>query len=72
MVQCAYETTAGCVGPPKWDTRWDMAGSGYIYCYQTCPIPWLTNNTQYGSYGGVLGVDHYWTKQGKCGPQETR
>jgi hypothetical protein len=42
-----------------------MAGSGYVYCFNTCPIPWLTNNTRYGTFGGVVGVDHYWTHQGE-------
>ena len=41
-----------------------MAGSGYIYCWERCPIEWLANNTHIGVYSGVLGVDHYWTNQG--------
>lgn len=44
-----------------------MAGSTYTYCYHGCPLDWLINNTQalgLGEFGGVVGVDHYWTKQG--------
>ena len=43
-----------------------MAGSGYVYCFNECPLPWLKNNTQYGSFAGVVGVDHYYTNQGAC------
>jgi len=64
VVQCPDHKDDGCI-PPHWDVRWDMAGSGYIYCYETCPIEWLYNHSSiYGVYGGVLGVDHYWTHQG--------
>ena len=68
-------TSAGCTdgggggcSPPvgeKWD-RWDMAGSTYTYCYHGCAVDWLYNNTdKFGlnKYGGVVGVDHYWTHQ---------
>ena len=44
-----------------------MAGSTYTYCYHGCVVDWLHNNTdQLGlpEYGGVVGVDHYWTHQG--------
>jgi len=44
-----------------------MAGSTYTYCYEGCPLDWLINNTKtlgLGEFGGVVGVDHYWTKQG--------
>ncbi len=41
-----------------------MAGSGYTYCYESCPLEWLGNNTHLGVFGGVVGVDHYWTHQG--------
>jgi len=63
-VQCPDHPSSGCTGPPKWPIRWDMAGSGYIYCYQTCPVEWLANNRNLGVYAGMVGVDHYWTKQG--------
>ncbi len=42
----------------------DMAGSTYTYCYEGCPLPWLANNTNLGVWGGVVGVDHYYTNQG--------
>ena len=65
---CDDGGTDGCAPPQgaKWD-RWDMAGSTYTYCFGGCPIPWLIANTQalgLGEYGGVVGVDHYWTHQG--------
>jgi len=75
LLLCAY-ARAGCTdggrggcGPPigdKWD-RWDMAGSTYTYCFHGCVVDWLYNNTgalDLPSYGGVVGVDHYWTHQG--------
>ena len=65
---CDDGGTDGCAPPQgdKWD-RWDMAGSTYTYCFGGCPIPWLIDNTKalgLGEYGGVVGVDHYWTHQG--------
>ena len=65
---CTDGGGGGC-GPPvgeKWD-RWDMAGSTYTYCYQGCAVDWLYNNTKalgLNTFGGVVGVDHYWTHQG--------
>ena len=44
-----------------------MAGSTYTYCYHGCVVDWLFNNTKplgLPEYGGVVGVDHYWTHQG--------
>ena len=62
---------AGCSAPvgAKWD-RWDMAGSTYNYCYKGCHVDWLIAHKathpalKLGAYAGVVGVDHYWTKQG--------
>jgi hypothetical protein len=47
-----------------WPNQWSMAASGYVYCYLQCPMPWLLNNTQYGNFSGVLGIDHVFTGQG--------
>ena len=76
FVALSSQASAGCTdgghggcGPPvgeKWD-RWDMAGSTYTYCYHGCVVDWLFNNTKplgLPEYGGVVGVDHYWTHQG--------
>jgi hypothetical protein len=41
-----------------------MAQSTYSYCFGTCPLDWLYNNSALGLWGGVVGVDHYWTHQG--------
>jgi len=65
---CTDGGTGGCAPPQgaKWD-RWDMAGSTYTYCFHGCPVPWLLNNTKplgLGAFAGVVGVDHYYTKQG--------
>jgi len=65
---CVDGGNGGCGHPvgSKWD-RWDMAGSTYTYCYQGCAVDWLFNNTKplgLPEYGGVVGVDHYWTHQG--------
>jgi hypothetical protein len=65
---CTDGGGGGCSAPvgAKWD-RWDMAGSTYTYCYHGCVVDWLYNNTKalgLGEYGGVVGVDHYWTHQG--------
>ena len=43
-----------------------MAGSTYTYCFGGCAVDWLYNNTDkldLNKYGGVVGVDHYWTNQ---------
>ena len=51
---------------PQWD-NWDMAHSTYTYCFHGCPVDWLVNNSAslgLGTFAGVVGVDHYWTKQG--------
>jgi len=46
-----------------------MAASTYVYCYGPCPIKWLTNHTEFGIFGGVVGYDHKWLKDGMpCGP----
>jgi hypothetical protein len=41
-----------------------MAQSTYSYCYFHCPLQSLANQSSLGDFGGVVGVDHYWTKQG--------
>ena len=46
-----------------------MAGSTYQYCFpddSSCPMEWLINNSKQlpGIFGGVTGVDHYYTHQG--------
>ena len=43
-----------------------MAGSTDTYCYQGCAVDWLFNTKALGlnTFGGVVGVDHYWTHQG--------
>ena len=41
-----------------------MAESTYTYCFGHCPLKSLANQTALGTFGGVVGVDHYWTKQG--------
>ena len=48
------ESRNGC-SPPGWKNSWSMADSLYMYCYEPCPINWLANNTQYGTFGGVVG-----------------
>eukprot|EP00658_Telonema_sp_P-2_P041866 TRINITY_DN29992_c0_g1_i2.p1 TRINITY_DN29992_c0_g1~~TRINITY_DN29992_c0_g1_i2.p1 ORF type:complete len:438 (-),score=93.92 TRINITY_DN29992_c0_g1_i2:314-1627(-) len=65
---CVDGGNGGCSPPigAKWD-RWDMAGSTYTYCFTDCVMDWLINNTaplNLPKFGGVVGVDHYWTKQG--------
>lgn len=71
VVQCgwrdvgsALSTGPGCTRPPNWPVRWDMASSTYMYCFRSCQLDWLSNNTKLGLWGGVVGVDHYWTNQG--------
>jgi hypothetical protein len=41
-----------------------MASSLYVYCFGHCPLASLANQTHLGNFSGVVGVDHYWTKQG--------
>jgi len=44
-----------------------MATSTYAYCYKSCPVDFIIKNKQrlgLHAFGGVVGVDHYWTKQG--------
>jgi hypothetical protein len=40
-----------------------MRQSLYTYCYGGCPLDFFSNNTHLGVFGGVVGVDHYWTQQ---------
>jgi len=63
VTQCAFLPKTGC-SLPQWDVRWDMAGSGYSYCWHECPMDWFANNTHLGVFAGVVGVDHYYTNQG--------
>lgn len=63
VTQCPDETTAGCTSPP-WNVSYAMRLSTYTYCFGECPVPWLIQNSQPGVYGGVIGVDHYYTHQG--------
>ena len=65
---CTDGGNGGCSPPQgsKWN-RWDMAGSTYTYCYHDCPMDWFIENTKklsLNEFGGMVGVDHYWTKQG--------
>ena len=62
-INCYNPTNTGC-SPPHWDVRWDMASSGYTYCWDECILDWLANNTHLGVYAGITGVDHYWVHQG--------
>lgn len=44
-----------------------MATSTYTYCFHGCVVDWfLANSNRLGlaPFAGVVGVDHYWTKQG--------
>ena len=73
---CDGGGNTGCINPTgtKWN-RWDMAGSTYTYCFGACPIEWLwshTGNLTLREFGGVVGVDHYYTKQGAPGPGASR
>ena len=63
VVQCPSPVQTGCA-LPTWDVRWSMRGSLYTYCYQSCPLAFFANHTSMGTFSGVVGVDHYWTKQG--------
>lgn len=49
---------------PRWNASWAMRESSYSYCYGHCPLNSLLKNSQYGLWGGVVGVDHYYTHQG--------
>lgn len=65
---CTDGGAGGCGVPvdARWDT-WSMRASTYTYCFGSCVVPWLLNNTAslgLGSFAGVVGVDHYWTHQG--------
>jgi hypothetical protein len=61
--QCPDPTSKGCA-KPNWPPVWAMRQSLYAYCYQHCPLDFFANHTQLGVFGGVVGVDHYWTQQG--------
>ena len=67
---CSGGGSAGCMPPngDKWD-RWSMADSTYQYCFpdqSSCPMNWLVSNSDWlpVPFGGVTGVDHYYTHQG--------
>lgn len=61
--QCAYPSAKGC-GIPTWKISYAMRNSLYTYCYETCPLAFLSQHKDLGVFGGVVGVDHYWTQQG--------
>ena len=60
---CSSENLRNC-SLPRWGVSWDMASSLYVYCFGHCPLASLANQTHLGNFSGVVGVDHYWTKQG--------
>ena len=65
---CTDGGGGGCSPPvgAAW-ASWAMTDSTYTYCYNPgCPMQWLINNTASlpNPYRGVVGVDHYFTKQG--------
>jgi hypothetical protein len=62
-VQCAYPTDKGC-GRLTWPVTWSMRESLYTYCYINCPLDYFDKHRELGVFGGVVGVDHYWTHQG--------
>ena len=62
-IQCAYPSAKGC-GIPTWKISYAMRNSLYTYCYETCPLAFLSQHKDLGVFGGVVGVDHYWTQQG--------
>jgi hypothetical protein len=41
-----------------------MRDSLYSYCFFHCPLDALFTSRQFGLFGGVVGVDHYYTHQG--------
>ena len=49
---------------PRWNVSWAMRDSSYAYCFFHCPLDSLFKNNQSGLWGGVVGVDHYFTHQG--------
>jgi hypothetical protein len=64
IVQCAYHPTTNCA-PPAWPVHWDMRHSTYVYCFMSCPLDYLANvSSTLGAWAGLVGVDHYWTRQG--------
>ena len=65
-------STEGC-SLPQWKPRWSMSESTYGYCYRRCPLDALHHASNSSStdssagtsvWGGLVGVDHYWTNQG--------
>ena len=67
---CSGGGHSGCLSPTgkNWDT-WSMSASTYQYCFpdeSSCPVSWLMNNSASlpAPFGGVTGVDHYYTHQG--------
>lgn len=58
--QCPSPTKSGC-SMPSWPVTYAMKSSGYMYCFETCPLLWFENHTSVGLFQGVIGVDHYWT-----------
>jgi len=65
---CVDGGSGGCSPPTgsKWDT-WSMRESTYTYCYGGCVVDWLMDHTDELNlplFAGVVGVDHYWTRQG--------
>lgn len=63
VTQCPSPTSKGCA-VPSWPTYWSMRQSLYTYCFEHCPLAFFQNNSHLGLFGGVVGVDHYWTQQG--------
>lgn len=62
-VDCSNPTSKGC-GALTWPVSWSMRGSLYTYCYIKCPLEYFDTHRNLGVFAGVVGVDHYWTKQG--------
>ena len=58
--QCAYPSAKGC-GALTWPVSWSMRGSLYMYCYINCSLAFFDAHRELGTFGGVVGVDHYWT-----------
>ena len=70
-LQAAAQKPTDCSSPsskncaiPSWPVYWSMRQSLYTYCFGNCPLAYFANNTHLGVFGGVVGVDHYYTKQG--------
>ncbi len=57
---------AQCTGPPRWTPSYAMRASLYTYCFGSCPLSYLAlpNVSAIGRFAGLVGVDHYFTKQG--------